>query len=343
MKNKAKGNIFNRIKRRHIILIIAVLVGSVVVWQRAGSRDKTVTTGEVKRGNVYEEMVLSGKINADEYVSLSYPVSGKVAWVGVREGDKVKKGQALGKLDTVSLNAAYQQALANLRAAEATVENVHDQVKDNDNDETFAQKDTRTTAEVAKDKAYEAVKIAQDNLRNATIYSPFDGIVTSVSAPFAGINVVAGEKHFEVINPKTIYFEVIADQTEVVRLKEGQKAYIILDAYPQEEMTGTISFISFTPLPGEVGTSYKIKINFTSGIDLDLNKFRVGMGGDVKFILSSAENVLFLPSRFIKSDSNGKYVNLGKRNNKVYVETGLEGEDVVEIKSGLKEGDIVYN
>ena len=67
------------------------------------------------------------------------------------------------------------------------------------------------------------------------------------------------------------------------------------------------------------------------------------MTGDAKFILSQNEDVLFVPTRFINSDLNGRFVNLGKTNNKVYIETGLEGEERTEVKGDIKEGDTVYD
>jgi len=346
-KTKEKESLFKKIlgRKKLIIVSVVILLGGFFIYRGISSRVKKPESQpvEVKRGNVYEELVLSGQVDADEYVALSYPVSGKVSWVGVKEGDKVKKGQALGKLDTTSLNAAYQQALSALRSADATVANVHDQVKDHSGDETYVQKDTRTAAEAAKDRAYEAVKIAEDNLKNATLVSPFEGIVTSAATHFSGVNVNYAQTQFEVINPKTLFFEVTADQTEVINISEGQKVEIVLDAYPDENIAGVVTFVSYTPLSRDVGTSYKVKIKFGGNVNLDLQKFRLGMGGDAKFVLKEAKDVLYLPPKYIKSDSKGKYVNLERKNNKVYVETGLEGEDVVEIKNGLTEGQTVFD
>jgi len=263
--------------------------------------------------------------------------------VVVEEGDEVKKGQALSKLDTTTLNTTFQSARATLRAAEATLENVHDQVKDNDDDENFSEKDTRTTAEVTKDKAYEAYVAAEYNLRNATILSPFGGIVTYLAHPFSGVNVLFSETQVEVINPETIYFDVSADQTEVADIKVGQKVIIILDSLSDKEIQGTVEFVSYTPKSGEVGTVYKIKLRFDD-IDYNTDVYRIGMTGDAKFILSENENVLYLPPKFVNSDKSGKYIRKGKENNKVYIEVGLEGEERIEIISDeIKEGDVIYD
>ena len=340
-----KKSLIQRIwARKKLLAVVAVLIVGWIGYQRfvVLPRKAAVETARVEKGEVKEELVLSGEINADEYAKLSFLTSGQIAWVGAKEGDLVKKGQALAKIDTVTLNATYQQAKASLREEEATVENIHDQVKGHSGDETFSQKDTRTAAEVAKDKAYEAYIAAEYNLRNAVLYSPFTGIITYLAHPFSGVNVLFSETQVEVINPNTIYFDVTADQNEVIDLSMGQKVEIILDSLPDEELEGEVVFISYAPKAGEAGTVYKIKVKFVKD-SFDVTKYRIGMSGDAKFILDQKDGVLFAPPRFIKSDRNGKYVQLGGKNNKVYLETGLEGEDRIEIIGDVKEGDTLYD
>ena len=76
---------------------------------------------------------------------------------------------------------------------------------------------------------------------------------------------------------------------------------------------------------------------------MEEENLKMGMRGDAGFILSKKENVLYVPPKFINSDPKGKYVNKGKSNNKTYVEVGVESEQRVEIISGLKEGDVLYD
>ncbi|KKR55648.1 MAG: hypothetical protein UT93_C0020G0006 [Candidatus Woesebacteria bacterium GW2011_GWF1_40_24] len=67
------------------------------------------------------------------------------------------------------------------------------------------------------------------------------------------------------------------------------------------------------------------------------------MTGDAKFILSQSENALYVPSRFVNADKDGKYVYLGSKENKVYIKTGVEGEENIEILEGVSEGDVLYD
>ena len=338
-KNEGKG----KRSRKKIIAVIFVIAiaGLSVVGFRYKRVFKEKEQFVVQKGIVEEELILTGEISADEYASLFYPVSGKIVWVGVSEGDWIKKGQALGKIDTTSLNANYQRALADLRSAEATLERVYDAIKDNDDSESYSFKETRTAAEVAKDKAWEAVLMAEDNLRNATLYSPFEGVITHVASPFSGINISLTQPQFSIFNPETVYFEVFADQSEVTRIFKGQKVAVVLDSFFEEELQGEVVFIGFAPISREAGAVYKVKVEMSKE-GFDTEKLRIGMTGDAKFIVSKSEDALWVPSNFINYDDEGIYINVGRENNKVYIKTGIEGEERTEIKGSVKEGDIVF-
>jgi multidrug efflux pump subunit AcrA (membrane-fusion protein) len=200
-------------------------------------------------------------------------------------------------------------------------------------------KEKRTAAEVAKDRAYEGVVMAQRNLRNAGIVAPFDGVVVSVTHPYSGVNTTMAERQIELINPESVYFSVNADQTEVVDLKIGQEARIQLDAFSDEELIGEIEYIALAPKIGEVGAVYEVKIRFG---EVDVNKFRVGMTGDVFLTRKQVSNVLYVPPRFVNSEKGERFLLLdgGK---KVKVEVGVEGEERVEVRGEVKEGDVIYD
>ena len=335
--------IFKKLGRKKVIalilIILAVIFLRVAIAQKA---KKGAETTKIQKGSVLKELILSGEIKADEHAKLAFPTSGKLAWIGVKEGDNVKKGQVLASLDKTALDAAYQQAQANLRKYEATVDYVHDTLKDKETTETYAERDTRTTAEANKDYYYDALRAAEYNLKNADLIAPFAGKVTFVAHPYAGVNILVSETQVEIVNAKTIYFEVSADQNEVINLYEGQEVKIILDSFPEKEFGGKIIFISLSPKEGEAGAIYKIKISFSADLS-EVEQLKIGMTGDAHVILNKKDDVLYVPYRFINSDKNGKYLDVGKKGNKVYIDVGLEGEEIVEISGDIEEGDVVYD
>lgn len=325
-------------KRLIIILIIIATIGFFVVRGRSGNG--AIEEATIERGTVEEEIVLTGEIKATNYAQLHFNTPGTIAWVGVKVGDTIKKGQALLKLDTVQLNAAYQIAAANYRAAQANVEEVLDSVKGNDKDETFEEKNIRTAAEVARDKAYDALVSAQKDLREATLVAPFDGIVAILNAESAGVNISLGAPQIVVVNPATIYFEVSADQTEVSQFKPGDKAEITLDAFSEETLEASITSVSIAPDSLESGTVYPVRLSLVLS---DYSKYKIGMTGDASFIVSREENVLHVPSNFINSDSEGEYILVNSGKDKKYIEVGIEGENRTEISGEISEGEKVFD
>lgn len=338
MKNK-KPFIKRVLTKRNIIIAVIVAIVCVIGISLV-SKPKEVTSYSLKKGSVKEELVISGSVRADKYSAMSFAGSGKLDWIGVKEGQEVYKGQALAKLDAKLLNSAYETAKSNVRSAEANAEYVLDNVKNHSTDESFYFKTTRTTAEVAKDNAWEALKIAEENLRNSTLYAPFKGIVSSLTNSAPGVNVTYADRIVEVIDPTTIYFQVFADQTEIIKLKINNPVEIFLDAHEGEKITGKITYLALTPQTGEIGSVYKIRVEFDSNPNLDI---RVGMTGDARFILQEKQNVFYAPTEYIKSDAKGTYVVLNSAKNKTYVETGIEGEEYTELIGDFKEGDILLD
>lgn len=332
--------IFGRRKLLVLIVVAVVVVGYFVRKSFFASTDG-FEEAKVERGTVREELVLSGEIKAEEYASLSFLTSGELDYVGVTEGQEVEKGDVLARLNTTILYQTYLSAEADLRRYDASRDKTYDDVQGHEKDESYTQIESRTIAETNRDKAYRAYVAAQQNLAYATLRAPFDGVVTGVTHPLSGVNASLTETQIEVVNPMTLYFDVSADQTEVTDIKLGQKVNIVLDSFPEKEMEGEVSYIGYTPKSGEIGTVYEIKVKIVSEVSGD--EVRVGMSGDAKFTLSEKRNVLYIPTEFVNTDIKGKYVNLGKKKNKKYIEIGIEGEESVEIFGDIKEGDTVYD
>jgi len=340
LMDKQKTPVWYKRRRTFLIVIVLIILFFGVRKLTSGS-SVARETATVSRSTVKEELVLSGELKATSNANIAFNQSGTVSWVGVKVGDSVKKGQALIQLDTTSTNAAYQQARSNLLAAEANVNYVHDNLKNKDDSETFSEKNTRVAAEVAHDNTYNAMLAAQKTLRDGSIYAPFAGIVAQITNESAGVNVTAGVSQITIVNPTTLYFSVNADQTDVAHLHIGDKATIVLDSFLDENITGVVSDVSFTPSTADSGTVYPVRL--TMSVDNSNYKYKVGMTGDTSFTLSQKENTLSVPVKFVKSDKEGKYVYIDSKNTKKYVTVGIEGNEKIEIQGDISEGTVVYD
>lgn len=300
-----------------------------------GKKDMSYT---VKRGNLKETLSLSGEINAYEKATLRFQTSGYLAWVGVKEGDTVKKYQGVASLDQAELKKNLRKYLNTYMSERWDFEST----KDSSGDTSIMTTAVRRAFEKAQfdlNNAVLDVELKDIAVKYANLWTPIDGIVTRVAAPNAGVNVTPTQAEIEVVNPATIYFSATADQTEVSKLTASMSGTITLDAFDKQPITGAISNIGFTPKSGETGTVYEVKLSMIHASNPML--LRLGMTGDVDFTIKELPNVLYVPAKFIKTENSKKYV-LNQNNEKIYLTAGEEMDGDVEIKAGLKENDIIH-
>jgi len=324
-------------------VILGVLL--IIVWRSlaSGSQSTKVESTNVTQGDVVETVSTSGTVKADRYVQLTFPSGGKIMAVGVKPGQKVTKGQFIAQIDTVALNAAYQNAQNTYRSTQAAVDLEHDNDKNYGSAETFAQKSTRTTAEVANDNAYNNMLAAQDNLKNAIIFAPFNGIIDTVNPSSPGIQVLPGGANYTIVDPSSVYFDAEVEETDLPNVSVGQNVNIKLDAYPDATLSGEVAvvgMVAFTSSTG--GNAYHIRINLP---DNSAQKFKVGMQGDSDIVFDTVPNVIKVFSSAVVSENAKNYVWLVENGiaKKTAVEVGSTSSDETEIKSGLSEGQTVID
>lgn len=320
--------------KRNIITAV-VLVAAVSGWymKSRNAARPVVKTATVVRKDLVQSLSVSGKIDAEKKATLTFPLPGKLAFVTVKPGDLVTAGAWLAGLNLGDLQAMERKAYYAYVAADAYAKLIEDQVKGHDSDETFLQKDNRVAAQTARDTAYDSWLTARRAINNATLKTPISGVVASVSVNVAGetIGVTDG---VIVVDPSSLFFNTQVNETDIVSIKTGQEVEINLDAFPREKFTGVVKRIGFATITGDTGaTVLPVWISLPQEA---LPRMKLGLNGDGNIVLATAKNVLTLP---VEAVTNGK-VTL-KDGQKKKIETGLESDFDVEIKSGLNEGDVV--
>lgn len=325
--------------KKKFILVGVLVVLFLVIFRKPVIKVETTT---VSRGDISQTVSSSGKIDADQKADLMFQGGGRLAWVGVKVGDRVKKYQAIASLDGTVLNFLYQQAINTYKAYEAAAQKVEDDVKGHAADETFAQKSTRMAAQVARDNAYDAMKAAETNLKYATIIAPLAGVITKTEPAYAGSNVTALSAVYSIVNPETFYFSTEVNEVDVTKIKVGQKVYLSLDAFPDQQVESAVADIGLVNIITSTGgTAYQVKIALPKKEKVE---YRLGMNGDAEIVIGGVEDTLYVPAEAVVEETGGSYiwrVEKGKRVKKVRVETGVTSIDKSEVKDGLTEGDIV--
>src|SRR3989339_1028261 len=329
-------------KRWHIFLIVFLIGGFIFYKNSSNTTAKNkVDSYTIKRENLKEVLTLSGEIDASEKATLKFQTSGRLAWVGVKEGDFVKKYQTLASLDQRDIKNRLQKYLNTYSVSRNGFEQTID---DNWNLQYDLSESIRQEAErVLKNNQYSLENAVLDveyqnlSLEYANLWTPIEGIVTHVSVPFAGVNITPAGADFEVVNPKTLFFSVAAEQGDVIDLKEGTIGDISFDAFPEKKFNASLYYISFSPKEDETGTVYELRLKFDNEtMNLPL---KLAMTGDVDFLIKQEKNVLSAPSSFIKKDGKGDYVYVGGPDKKVkkYINLSQEIDGKYIITNGLQE------
>jgi RND family efflux transporter MFP subunit len=323
-----------------IVLILVFLMGFGLYRQVSPAGSKGETTYKVKNQNLKETLIFAGNIDAEEKVTLRFQTSGRLNWIGVQEGDFVKKFQTVATLDQREVKKKLDKELRDYIKERADFDQIQE-------DYEFSSGNTvrriRDIAQADLDLTVLDVELQNLAVEFSNLFTPIEGVVTKIASKYAGVNVTPAQAEFEVVNPNSIYFSAVIDQTELVGLEEGKTGVLTLDTYPDEDVQVVIQSISFAPIVGESGAVYEAKLFFD--VDNSTYKYRLGMTGDVEFVLRELKNIIAVPSEFIKSEGGKRYVMVDESGKKIksFVTTGEVIDDFTQIKSGLNVGDVIYD
>lgn len=342
------ASLLTQLKRRWILVTLIIVIVATGWFFLQGNEPKVNSskTYKVTEGTVQESLSLSGEIDAQEMATLRFQTSGRLNWVGVKEGDYVKKYQGIASLDVRDVKNKLTQYLNSY----VSERDDYDQSVDNN-----LRSINEGSTELARDAAKRLLDKAQNDLNNsvlavelqklaqeyAYLHTPVEGIVVSAQSPLPGVNVTPSQAEFIIINPNTLYFSATADQTDVVNLREGMTGGVTFDSFPEKSFMGEITSISFTPDKNETGTVYRVKIAITPQLD----ELRMSMTGDISFPVGAKRKVIQVPATVIKTEKDTEYVVVEESGKKVkrIIQSGENFDNMTEVISGLKKGELVYD
>ena len=300
-------------------------------------------TAQVKKQDLTETISTSGEIESENQVDLKFQTSGLLSWVGVKEGDQVKKWQAIASLDQRELKKSLEKKMLAYLNERWDFEQTNDDYQE-EKDNRLVDDEIKRILEKAQFDLESSVldyEIADLTVKLATIVSPIEGIVTHIDTPIAGINITPASAVFTVASPGQMKFIANVDEVDIGNIKEGQQVKIVLDAYSDQEFEGIIDKIAFSSVRSSGGgTAYPVEVNLPENNGL---QFRIGMNGDADIIIAQETDILIVPFEAVIEKDDKKMVKVieGNKIKEVEVETGIESDTKIEIISGLEEGQTV--
>jgi HlyD family secretion protein len=194
--------------------------------------------------------------------------------------------------------------------------------------------------QLAVDQASISLKNAQVDLGNTKIYAPFNGIVSSVPGQ-VGAPASSAAQMLTLINDARVEFPVQVDESEISKVKLGQKAEVTLDALAGQTFSGKVTRIS----PKATVVSNIAVFYVTVTLENKDRALRPGMTAEAEIISREYPNALQLPKRAIQTVSERTYVKVlasdGKTEELLRVKTGPDDGANIVISQGLQPGQTV--
>ena len=313
-----------------ILLLVGLKKGGVI-----GNNDesKVVELSKVAQTTIVETVSATGKIQPEIEVKISSEVSGEIIALPIKEGQQVKKGELLVRINPDLYESGVNRSVASMSTTKAGLSQADAQVKEAkanyDRNKKLFEKGIISKSEwdrivsayevavANKQSAYYQVQSAsatvteaKDNLGRTTIYAPADGTISLLNVELGervlGTQQMAGTEILRIANLNNMEVEVDVNENDIVKVNIGDSANIEVDAYLKREFKGIVTSISnsaSTALTADQVTNFKVKVRILKESYQDLlegkpenfSPFRPGMTATVDIITKRKENITAVP------------------------------------------------
>ena len=316
-----------------ILLIIILIIGKKAGWFGEENSAINVETQKVIPTTIIQKVPATGKIQPELEIKISSEVSGEIIELPVKEGQMVKKGDLLVRINpdiyqsVVKRSAASLETVrASLQQSSATLKEAEESYKRNkvlfdkgvisksDWDKAVSAyevaKASRESARFNVQSAMASVSEAQDNLKKTIIYSPTDGTISKLSVELGervvGTMQMTGTEIMRVANLHNMEVEVDVNENDIVKISVGDSVNVEVDAYLKRVFKGTVTNIANTAnttTSADQVTNFKVKIHIEEASYKDLSEskpvgyspFRPGMTATVDIITQTKKDAVAVP------------------------------------------------
>ena len=326
-------------------LVLVVTLLTLFKYGIIGNKDKIseVDIAEANEITIVETVSATGKIQPESEIKISSMVSGEIITLPIKEGQVVKKGDLLVKINPDLYTSGYNRTIAGLSQTKATLNQADANFKEAkanyERNKVLFEKgiisksdwDKSTSlfegAKASKEAAYFNVKSAsatvneaKDNLGRTTIFSPADGTISVLNVELGervlGTQQMTGTEILRVANLNNMEVVVDVNENDIVKINVGDSARVQVDAYLKKHFKGIVTSISnsaSSTLTTNQVTNFKVKVRILKESYQDLlvgkpasySPFRPGMTATVDVVTERKEKIIGIPisSVVVKSDT----------------------------------------
>lgn len=314
-----------------LVIVLLILNKKGIIGNQDHSIE--VETAKATEMTIVETVSATGKIQPEIEVKISSEVSGEIIDLPVKEGQVVKKGDLLVRINPDLYTSGYNRTLAGLsqtKAGLSQADAAYNEAKSSyERSKTLFDKGIISksdwdkavaafeNAKASKQSAYYNMKSAsatvneaKDNLGRTTIYAPADGTISLLNVELGervlGTQQMTGTELLRVANLNNMEVEVDVNENDIVKINVGDSARVEVDAYLKKQFKGLVTSISnsaSTTLTADQVTNFKVKVRILKESYQDLlvgkpatySPFRPGMTATVDIITKRKEKVLGIP------------------------------------------------
>lgn len=357
----------NNSSKKTIFIIIGVvlliIVGYFVVTSFLGNSVEVKLTTAVlqKPGQTTASLTASGYVVAQRKAAIASKGTGRLIYLGVVEGDKVKKNQIIGKLESTDIVAQLDQAKANLNLQQAGLvdaQNTFSRVQDLFNKGLSSQQEfdqaqsnlNRVLASIEVAKA--GIRVAEVSLENTLIRAPFDGTVLTknaevgeIVAPFGG-STTSKTAVITIADMKSLLVEADVSESNIEKISANQDCEITLDAYPEKSYSAYV--FKIVPTADRSKATVLVKVgfkNYDSRVLPEMSAKVSFFTDPVDTSIANQKPILVIPVSAVRNENGKSYVFTITDNKAVKNEiiTGQKLGSYFEVLSGLQPGQKVID
>lgn len=367
----------NAVRKRRFRVVVPLLLlfalAAIGLWfkLRSAVSVETVTVSQVYPSQGFTLLNASGYVVAQRKAALAAKLTGRLEWLGVEEGSRVRKGDVLARLESADVSAARSQAVAAVESARSSLEQTRAEYRDAS--QSFARQKELLHHGVASRADYDAAearfrrtraavsgaewneKGARSSLRGAQvaldytlIRAPFDAVVLTKNADVGDIVTPLGAAAnakasvVTIADMSSLQVEVDVSESNLALVKVGQPCEIRLDALPERRFNGVVHTV--VPTADRSKASVLVKVRFVERIDKVLPE----MSAKVAFLerpVKSGENrprIAVNPAAVV-SRGGRQVLFVVKGDQAVETEIRSAGRigDMLELLSGVSSGEKV--
>ena len=322
---KKKINFFKKRKKIIIISAVIIVIGLIIIFNLQSQREKSikVTVEKVEKHDLTSTVSASGEIKPKKNVNISAQVPGRIIKIGVEEGQRVKAGDFLMKLDSTQYeaNADRDRALIHLYRtelikAEAILkkdESFYKRQKKLYEEQLLSKEqleEAKTLYEISIaqqqsihyqiDQAQASLQSSMDNLRKTAYNSPIDGIITSLRVEEGEIAMIGtmnnpGTVLMTIADLSVMEVEVEVDETDVIGIKIGHHAEVRIDALPDQTVDGKVTEIGSSALQKLTSSQESKDFKVIITLESPPENLKPGLSASADITTAEKKDVLAVP------------------------------------------------